>query len=79
MTHGTDGEEIVAVALAASLAQLEKLARQLARGRDDDVVLAQMLNNQLQSIHGVVATETLISLEQSIKREIPVKTDETDN
>ena len=31
-----------------------------------------LLNNKLQSIPGVVSTETLISLEQSIKREIPV-------
>ena len=29
-------------------------------------------NIQMQSIPGVVATETMISLEQSIKREIPV-------
>ena len=29
-------------------------------------------NNQMQEIPGVVATETLISLEQSIKREIPI-------
>ena len=38
--------------------------------------LMQLLNTQLQGIPGVVATETLISLEQSIKREIPVKTNE---
>jgi regulatory protein asnC len=31
-----------------------------------------LLNNQLQGIPGVVSTETLISLEQSIKREIPI-------
>ena len=31
-----------------------------------------LLNNQMQQIPGVVATETLISLEQSIKREIPI-------
>ena len=31
-----------------------------------------LLNNKLQAIPGVVSTETLISLEQSIKREIPV-------
>jgi Lrp/AsnC family transcriptional regulator for asnA, asnC and gidA len=31
-----------------------------------------LLNNKLQTIPGVVSTETLISLEQSIKREIPV-------
>ena len=41
--------------------------------------LMDLLNNQLQSIPGVVATETLISLEQSIKREIPVKIDDIDN
>ena len=36
-----------------------------------------LLNGQLQDIPGVVATETLISLEQSIKREIPVKVEES--
>lgn len=39
----------------------------------DNEQLMDLLNNQLQSIPGVVSTETLISLEQSIKREIPVK------
>ena len=34
--------------------------------------LMDLLNNQMQGIPGVVATETLISLEQSIKREVPV-------
>ena len=34
-----------------------------------------LINGQLQDIPGVVATETLISLEQSIKREIPVQVD----
>ena len=38
----------------------------------DNEQLMHLLNNQLQCIHGVVSTETLISLEQSIKREIPV-------
>ena len=38
--------------------------------------LMHLLNGRLQSIPGVVATETLISLEQSIKREIPVNLDE---
>ena len=38
--------------------------------------LMQLLNGRLQSIPGVVATETLISLEQSIRREIPVNLDE---
>ena len=32
----------------------------------------EQLNNKLQGIPGVVATETLISLEQSVKREIPI-------
>ena len=38
----------------------------------DNEQLMDLLNNQLQSIPGVVSTETLISLEQSIKRDIPV-------
>ncbi|MCI6671581.1 MAG: Lrp/AsnC ligand binding domain-containing protein [Prevotella sp.] len=38
----------------------------------DNEQLMDLLNNQLQSIPGVVSTETLISLEQSIKREIPI-------
>ena len=38
--------------------------------------LMQLLNDKLQGIHGVMATETLISLEQSIKREIPVNAEE---
>lgn len=42
----------------------------------DNEQLMFLLNNQLQSIDGVVSTETLISLEQSIKREIPVHVDE---
>ena len=41
----------------------------------DNEQLMELLNGQLQSIPGVVATETLISLEQSVKREIPVKID----
>ena len=39
----------------------------------DNEQLMELLNSKLQSIPGVVSTETLISLEQSIKREIPVK------
>lgn len=42
----------------------------------DNEQLMDLLNGQLQGIDGVVATETLISLEQSIKREIPVKIEE---
>ena len=38
----------------------------------DNEQLMEMLNDKLQNIPGVVSTETLISLEQSIKREIPV-------
>lgn len=38
----------------------------------DNGQLMDLLNNQLQEIPGVVATETLISLEQSIRREIPI-------
>ena len=38
----------------------------------DNEQLMDLLNNQMQGITGVVATETLISLEQSIKREVPV-------
>ena len=42
----------------------------------DNEQLMDLLNNKLQGIPGVVSTETLISLEQSIKREIPVHTDD---
>jgi Lrp/AsnC family transcriptional regulator for asnA, asnC and gidA len=38
----------------------------------DNEQLMTLINGQLQSIPGVVSTETLISLEQSIKREIPI-------
>lgn len=41
----------------------------------DNEQLMHLLNDQLQGIAGVVSTETLISLEQSIKREIPVHFD----
>lgn len=44
----------------------------------DNEQLMHLLNGQLQEIPGVVATETLISLEQNIKREIPVHFDEVD-
>ena len=42
----------------------------------DNEQLMKLLNDTLQSIDGVVSTETLISLEQSIKREIPVRAEE---
>jgi len=41
----------------------------------DNEELMHLLNGKLQGIRGVVATETLISLEQSIKREIEVNFD----
>lgn len=42
----------------------------------DNEQLMDLLNGKLQGIPGVVATETLISLEQSLKREIPISLDE---
>ena len=41
----------------------------------DNEQLMDLLNNKIQSISGVVSTETHISLEQSIKREIPISED----
>ena len=41
----------------------------------DNEQLMELLNGKLQGIRGVTSTETLISLEQSIKREIPVNLD----
>jgi Lrp/AsnC family transcriptional regulator, regulator for asnA, asnC and gidA len=38
----------------------------------DNEQLMDLLNNKMQGIQGVTATETLISLEQSIKKEIPI-------
>jgi Lrp/AsnC family transcriptional regulator for asnA, asnC and gidA len=42
----------------------------------DNEQLMDLLNNKLQGINGVISTETLISLEQSIKREVPVAVEE---
>ena len=42
----------------------------------DNEQLMDLLNNKLQGIPGVVSTETLISLEQSLKREITVPTED---
>lgn len=39
----------------------------------DNEHLMELVNTRIQEIKGVIATETLISLDQSIKREIPVK------
>ena len=38
----------------------------------DNQHLMELLNGKIQHIPGVMATETLISLEQSLKREIPI-------
>lgn len=38
----------------------------------DNSHLMELLNNRLQEIPGVVSTETLISLKQSIKKEVPI-------
>jgi len=42
----------------------------------DNQHLMELLNDKIQMIHGVVATETLISLDQSINREIPIRYEE---
>ena len=49
------------------------LIKAYARGGEQ---LMDLLNNRLQTIPGVVSTETLISLEQSVKREITVSVNE---
>ena len=41
----------------------------------DNEHLMDLLNSKIQEIPGVTATETLISLEQSIKKEIPIKSE----
>jgi Lrp/AsnC family transcriptional regulator for asnA, asnC and gidA len=38
----------------------------------DNAHLMELLNGTLQQINGVVSTETLISLTQSIKKELPI-------
>lgn len=39
----------------------------------DNEQLMDLLNNRIQGIQGVDSTETLISLDQSIKKEIPIQ------
>ena len=39
----------------------------------DNEHLMDILNSRIQEIPGVTATETMISLEQSIKKEIPIQ------
>ncbi len=41
----------------------------------DNEHLMELLNNRIQEIPGVVATETMISLSQSVKREVPILKD----
>ena len=38
----------------------------------DNAHLMELLNDKLQEINGVVSTETLISLRQNIKKELPI-------
>lgn len=45
----------------------------------DNAHLMELLNNRMQEITGVTATETMISLEQSIKKEVPIGMDNTDD
>ena len=47
-----------------------KLIKLYAR---DNQHLMELLNSKIQMIHGVKETETLISLEQSMNREIPIQ------
>ena len=42
----------------------------------DNEHLMNLLNERIQEIPGVVATETMISLDQSIKKEIPISLEE---
>ena len=39
----------------------------------DNEHLMDLLNNKIQEIPGVISTETLISLDQSIKRDLPIE------
>ena len=39
----------------------------------NDEHLMRLLNGQIQSIPGVASTETLVSLDQRIKRQIPIE------
>jgi Lrp/AsnC family transcriptional regulator for asnA, asnC and gidA len=45
----------------------------------DNEQLMDLLNNKIQAIHGVDSTETLISLDQSIKKEIPIRFNSKEN
>lgn len=41
----------------------------------DNEHLMELLNNKIQTIHGVSGTETLISLDHSIHRKVPINHD----
>ena len=45
----------------------------------DNEHLMELLNDKIQTIQGVMGTETLISLDNSISREIPINTKIDDN
>lgn len=45
----------------------------------DNEHLMHLLNDQIQAIEGVISTETLISLEESIHRVLPIHIDEEDD
>lgn len=45
----------------------------------DNQHLMELVNGHIQHIPGVMATETLISLEQSICRQVPILNDNTDD
>ena len=51
----------------------------LERGAMYKDVVPELLNDKIQTIHGVMGTETLISLDNSISREIPINTKIDDN
>lgn len=38
----------------------------------DNSHLMELINNQIQEIEGVTSTETLISLDQGFKKEVPI-------
>ncbi len=44
----------------------------------DNEQLMELLNRKIQGIHGVDSTETLISLDQSIKKQVPINIAEID-
>lgn len=45
----------------------------------DNEHLMELLNNQIQAIDGVISTETLISLDESIQKKLPIRIDEEED